>query len=152
MGTSFGRNRLERLLAPSEEHIPNKRPPREVDDDLVMLETPAALDGAEVPDDAEMAVTHPRQMAVLEVPHAISMHQLPIPSILDAAESDPSGRRGIMAPAYLPSAPATFDGARSFSHPNTDRPSSAGDAARSDATNDSNDGPSAVRSSRRAWS
>jgi hypothetical protein len=48
--------------------------------------------------------------------------------------------------------PAAFGCVRSFSHPSTDRPSNSGDAARSAATKDSNEGPSAVRSSRRAWS
>jgi hypothetical protein len=46
-----------------------------------------------------MAVAHPRQMAVLEVPHAVSMHWPPIPSILDLAESILCVRRGMKPPA-----------------------------------------------------
>jgi hypothetical protein len=41
--------------------------------------------------------------------------------------------------------PAAFGCVRSFSHPSADRPSNSGDAARSVATKDSNEGPSAVR-------
>jgi hypothetical protein len=54
----------------------------------MVFETLAALDRTQVADDAEMAVTHASQMAVLEVPHAVSMHWMPIPSILDLAESN----------------------------------------------------------------
>ena len=46
---------------------------------------PTPID-TQVADDAEMAVTHASQMAVLEVPHAVSMHWPPISSILDLAE------------------------------------------------------------------
>jgi hypothetical protein len=56
----------------------------------MVFETLAALDRTQVADDAEMAVTHASQMAVLEVPHAVSMHWPPIPSILDLAESNAS--------------------------------------------------------------
>ena len=54
----------------------------------------AALHRSQVPDDAEVAVAHPSQMAVLEVTHAVSMHWPPIPSILDLAESVPCVRGG----------------------------------------------------------
>jgi hypothetical protein len=76
-----------RLPALSEEHKSGERSPGEVDYDLMVLETLAALDRTQVADDAEMAVAHPSQMAVLEVPHAMSMHWPAIPSILDLAES-----------------------------------------------------------------
>jgi hypothetical protein len=46
-----------------------------------------------------MAVAHPRQMAVLEVPHAMSMHWPPIPSILDLDESILCGKLGMKPPA-----------------------------------------------------
>jgi hypothetical protein len=54
----------------------------------MVLETLAALDRPQVPDDAEMSVAHPSQMAILEVPHVVSMHWLAMPSILDRLESN----------------------------------------------------------------
>ena len=56
----------------------------------MVFEILAALERTQVADDAEMAVTYASQMAVLEVPHAMSTHWPPIPSILDLAESNAS--------------------------------------------------------------
>jgi hypothetical protein len=83
------------------EHKFDERSPSEVDYDLMVLSSLAALDRPQVPDDAEMAVAHPSQMAVLEVPHAVSMHWPPIPSILDLAESILCAGRGDKAPTQL---------------------------------------------------
>jgi hypothetical protein len=61
-----------------------EQPPHaEIDHDLMMLQSLAALDRPEVADDAVMAVAHPRQTAIFEMPHAVSMHRRAIPSILD---------------------------------------------------------------------
>jgi hypothetical protein len=84
----------------------------------------AVLDRPQVPDDAVMAVAHQSQMAVLKTPHAMRMDRLAIPSILDGAESIRS-----LVLAQIPSVPTDFGGVRSFSHPNTDLPSSIGEAA-----------------------
>jgi hypothetical protein len=62
--------------------------PGKVDHDLMMLQSLAALDRSQVPDDAVMAVAHSRQMAVVEVPHVVSMHWAAIPLILDRLESN----------------------------------------------------------------
>jgi hypothetical protein len=83
----FSLKRLQSLPAPSDEDKPDERFPGEVDYDLMVLESLAALDGPQVPDDAVMAVAHSSQMAVLEVPHVVSMHWAAIPSILDRLES-----------------------------------------------------------------
>lgn len=75
---------------------------------------------------------------------------------VEASEIHWRRRPGIRMIAKLPvvagdGQPVDFrDAATSRSQPNTDRPSSSGDAARSAAMNDSTDGPRAVRSSRRA--
>jgi len=107
----------------------------------MVLESLAALDRPQVPDDAVMAVAHASEMAVLEVPHVVSMHWPAIPSIFDRLETNRWAEADLQA--HFPSAPA-FGGIRSFSHPNTDRPSSSGDVARSVATKASNEGPWAV--------
>ena len=54
----------------------------------MVLESLGALDRAQVPDDAVMAVAHASEMAVLEVPHVVSMRWPAIPSILDRLESN----------------------------------------------------------------
>jgi hypothetical protein len=126
-GSYFALVCLEGLPAPSEEQKPDERAQGKVGDDLMMLQSLAALDRSQVPDDAVMAVAHSSQMAVLEVPHAMSMHWPAIPSILDRAESIQSKYRAL---AQLPPAPTAVGGVKSFSHPNTDRPSSSGEAAR----------------------
>jgi hypothetical protein len=84
---------LQSLPAPSDEDKPDERPPGEVDYDLMVLESLAALDGPQVPDDAVMAVAHSSQMAVLETPHVESMHWAAIPSILDRLESNVEWKR-----------------------------------------------------------
>ena len=56
----------------------------------MVFETLAALDRTQAADDAEMAVTYSGQIAVLDVPHAVSLHWPPIPSFLDLAESNAS--------------------------------------------------------------
>jgi hypothetical protein len=84
-----------------------------------------------------MAVAHASEMAVLEVPHVVSMHPPTIPSILDRLESNRWAEADLQA--HFPSVPAAFGGIRSFSNPNTDRPSSSGEVARSVATKDSNE-------------
>jgi hypothetical protein len=43
-----------------------QRTPGKIDDHLMMLQSLAALDRSQVPDDAVMAVAHSRQMAVFE--------------------------------------------------------------------------------------
>jgi hypothetical protein len=73
---------------PSDEDKPDERLPAEVDYDLMVLESLAALDRPQVPDDAVMAVAHASEMAVLEVPHVVSMHWPAIPSIFDRLESN----------------------------------------------------------------
>jgi hypothetical protein len=97
-GASFGLNRLEGLPASSEGQNSEERSPSEVDDDLVVLQSLAALNRSQVPDDAVMAVAHSSQMAVLEVPHPVRMHRAAIPSILDLAESILCVRRGMKPP------------------------------------------------------
>jgi hypothetical protein len=89
-----------------------------------------------------MTVAHASEMAVLEVPHVVSMHWPAIRQFLTGSNLT-AGRRAYLQ-AHFPSAPA-FGGIRSLSHPNTDRPSSSGDVARSVATKASNEGPWAVR-------
>jgi cytochrome P450 len=75
---------------------------------------------------------------------------------VDASQIHWRERPGIRMIAKLPVVasdrqPVDFrDATTSRSQPNTDRPSSSGDAALSPAMNDSTDGPRAVRSSRRA--
>jgi hypothetical protein len=91
LGPRFSLKRLQSLPAPYDEDKPDERPPGEVDYDLMVLESLAALDGPQVPDDAVMAVAHSSQMAVLETPHVESMHWAAIPSILDRLESKLSG-------------------------------------------------------------
>jgi hypothetical protein len=86
-GAYFGLTRLGGLATPCEGQKSDERSPSEIDYDLMMLQSLAALNRSEVPDDAVMTVAHPSQMAVFEVPHAMSMHWSPIPSILDRAES-----------------------------------------------------------------
>jgi hypothetical protein len=124
-GSYFALVCLEGLPAPSEEQKPDERAPGKVGDDLMMLQSLAALDRSQVPDDAVMTVAHSSQMAVLEVPHAVSMHWPAIPSILDRTESIQSkyGAAGWLLPA------PTVGGVKSFSHPNTNRPSRSGEAA-----------------------
>jgi hypothetical protein len=102
-GSYFALVCLEGLPAPSEEQKPDERAQGKVGDDLMMLQSLAALDRSQVPDDAVMAVAHSSQMAVLEVPHAVSMHWPAIPSILDRAESIQSKYRAagsVAARAY----------------------------------------------------
>jgi hypothetical protein len=70
----------------------------------MMLESLAALDRPQVPDDAEMAVAHASEMAVLEVPHVVSMHWPAIPSILDRLESSHCGGH-ICRLTFLPRRP-----------------------------------------------
>jgi hypothetical protein len=101
-----------------------------------MLQSLAALVRPQVPDDAEMAVAHPSQMAVLEGPHALSMHWPAIPSTLGRFETSRAGaNRGLT----FPSAPAAFGGIRS--HPNADLPPSIGDAKHSVVMKDSSEVP-----------
>jgi hypothetical protein len=57
----------------------------EIHDDFVVFHALAALDRAEVTNDAVMSVAHSSQSAVSE--HAASMHCPPIPSNLDGGES-----------------------------------------------------------------
>jgi hypothetical protein len=59
----------------------------------MMLQSLAAPDRSQVPDDAVMAVAHSSQMAVLEAPHPMRMHWLVIPSILYPRESIGSDRQ-----------------------------------------------------------
>jgi hypothetical protein len=102
-GSYFALVCLEGLPAPSEEQKPDERAPGKVGDDLMILQSLAALDRSQVPDDAVMAVAHSSQMAVLEVPHAVSMHWPAIPSILDRTESIQSKYRAtgsVAARAY----------------------------------------------------
>jgi hypothetical protein len=103
-GAYFNLNRLQSLPASSEQHKPDERLPAEVDQDLMMLESLAALDRPQVPDDAEMAVAHASEMAVLEVPHVVSMHWPAIPSILDRLESSHCGGH-ICRLTFLPRRP-----------------------------------------------
>jgi hypothetical protein len=87
-GAYFSLKRLQSLPAPSGEEKPDERLPGEVDYDLMVLESLAALDRPQVPDDAVMAVAHASEMAVLEVPHVVSMHWPAITSILGRSESN----------------------------------------------------------------
>jgi hypothetical protein len=77
----------DELSAPSKGQEFGQRTPGKVDDDLMMLQSLAALDRPQVPDDAVMAVAHSSYVAVFEVPHPVRMHRPAIPSILDCSES-----------------------------------------------------------------
>jgi hypothetical protein len=82
----------EGLSAPSEGQNLDERAPGKVDDDLMMLQSLAALDWSQVPDDAVMVIAHSSEMEVFKVPHAVSMHWPAIPSILDPKnQSDATG-------------------------------------------------------------
>lgn len=87
-GPCFSLKRLQSLPAPADEDKPDERLPGEVDYDLMVFESLAALDRPQVPDDAVVAVTHSSQMAVFEAPHGMRMHWPAIPSILDRPESN----------------------------------------------------------------